>query len=123
MSAASVPRTVNPLQSSNRAGNCHDVAALGEKEAHQAHLFDRGLARMERAKPQIFLFSLVGCLSLQAGSSYSNRVPVALPQPEKSRFPSASKNWIVALYSKLLAPVRWTLAVTTPDPAKTPFSS
>jgi hypothetical protein len=28
-----------------------------------------GLARMERAKPQIFLFSFVGCLSLQAGSS------------------------------------------------------
>ena len=28
-----------------------------------------GLARMERAKPRIFLFSFVGCLSLQAGSS------------------------------------------------------
>src|SRR5436305_14941736 len=27
------------------------------------------LARMERAKPHIFLFSFVGCLSLQAGSS------------------------------------------------------
>ena len=56
-------------------------------------------------------------------ADYSNRVPVALPQPEKTRFPSASKNWIVALYSKLLALVRWTLAVTTPDPAKAPFSS
>ena len=42
-----------------------------------------GLARMERAKPQIFLFSFVGCLSLQAGSSFIQFSPclaeVALP--------------------------------------------
>jgi len=66
-----------------------------------------GLARIERTKSH---------------DLYSNRVPVALPQPEKTRFPSASKNWIVALYSKLLALVRWTLAVTTPDPAKAPIT-
>jgi hypothetical protein len=29
-----------------------------------------GLVRMERAKPQIFLFSFVGCLSLQAGCRF-----------------------------------------------------
>ena len=29
-----------------------------------------GLARMERAKPQIFLFCFIGCLSLQADSSF-----------------------------------------------------
>ena len=38
---------------------------------------------MERAKPQIFLFSFVGCLSLQAGSSFIQFSPclaeVALP--------------------------------------------
>ena len=28
---------------------------------------------------------------------YSNRVPFSLPQTVKSRFPSASKNWIVPL--------------------------
>ena len=42
-----------------------------------------GLARMERAKPQIFLFSFVGCLSLQADSSFIQFSPclaeVALP--------------------------------------------
>jgi hypothetical protein len=42
-----------------------------------------GLARMERAKPQIFLFSFVGCLSLQAASSFIQFSPclaeVALP--------------------------------------------
>ena len=54
-------------------------------------------------------------------ADYSNRVPVALPQPEKTRFPSASKNWIVALYSKLLALVRWTLAVTTPTQQRPRF--
>ena len=42
-----------------------------------------GLARIERARPRIFLFSFVGCLSLQAGSSFIQFSPclaeVALP--------------------------------------------
>src|SRR5438270_11350339 len=47
-----------------------------------------GLARMERAKPQIFLFSFVGCLSLQADSSFIQFSPclaeVALPPSTRS---------------------------------------
>src|SRR5260370_34448795 len=47
-----------------------------------------GLARMERAKPQIFLFCFVGCLSLQAGSSFIQFWPclagVALAPPTGS---------------------------------------
>ena len=47
-----------------------------------------GLARMERAKPRIFLFSFVGCLSLQAGSSFIQFWPclaeVALAPPTGS---------------------------------------
>src|SRR5207249_3967796 len=78
-----------------------------------------GLGADRTRQTPYFSVSFAGCL--QAGSSYSNRVPVALPQPEKTRFPSASKNWIVALYSKLLALVRWTLAVTTPTQQRRRF--
>jgi hypothetical protein len=47
-----------------------------------------GLARMERGQPRIFLFSFVGCLSLQAGSSFIQSWPclagVALAPPTGS---------------------------------------
>jgi hypothetical protein len=51
-------------------------------------LAQMGLARMERANPRIFLFSFVGCLSLQAGSSFIQFWPcldgVALAPPTGS---------------------------------------
>ena len=54
---------------------------------------------------------------------YSNRVPVALKHPVKSRLPSASKIWIILLLSKLLALVRCNVSVASNSGLKIAFRS
>jgi hypothetical protein len=81
----------------NVRGHCATIAKARDppflkkiQKQSAAALATRGGCCEVRLSPSCFN-------ATKPGRVYSNRVPVALPQPEKSRFPSASKNWIVAL--------------------------
>ena len=58
-----------------------------------------GLARMERAKP-VILFSFVDYLRFKPIGLIETAFQSLLPHTVKSRLPSASKNWMVALTSE-----------------------